>query len=167
MSRLVFLISFSSSTESEFIDSIVKNVLELLQDIPWAQTSNSSTSKPVERGEVSSKTTKSSKKAVKVKKGNLVSPPNALVGSDGFPVRYGNHESASRGDSTSMTKNSNPLKPYKKDLSCSELRLHHISDFSETRPTYNGFPISYGNHESVGRGDSSSMTKNSKKPIKP
>ncbi|CAF2041563.1 unnamed protein product [Brassica rapa] len=149
---------FSSSTESEFIDSIVKNILEMLQDIPSAQIPNSSTSKPVQRGEDSSKTTKSSKKALTVTKGNPESPPNSLVGFNGFPVRYGNH------DSTSMTKNSKPLNPSKKDLSCSELRLSHGS---ELRPTYNGFPIRYGNHESVGRGDPSSMTKNSKKPIKP
>ncbi|KAF8084600.1 hypothetical protein N665_0710s0008 [Sinapis alba] len=156
---------FSSSTESEFIDSIVKNVLEMLQDmIPSAQTPNSSTNKPVERGEGSSKTTKSSKVALKVTKGNLVSPPNEFaVGFDGFPVRYGNHESARRGDST----NSKPLKPSKKDLYTPEVRLSYGSGFPERRPTYDGFPVRYGNHESVGRGDPSSMTRNSKKPIKP
>lgn len=168
MSRFAFLISFSSSTESEFIDSIVKNVLEMLQDIPSAQTPNSCTNKPVERGEVSSKTAKSSKKALKVTKGNLVSPPDEfVVGLDGFPVRYGNPETSRRGDSTSMTKNSKPLKPSKKDLYTPEVRLSYGSGFPERRPTYDGFPVRYGNHESVGRGDPSSMTKNSKKPIKP
>ncbi|KAJ0252644.1 Disease resistance protein [Hirschfeldia incana] len=97
---------FSSSTEREFIDSIVKNVLEMLQDIPSAQTSKSVTNKPVERGEVSSKTT-SSKKALTVTKGNPASPsinskslkPSKevrLCYGSGFPVRHG------RGDSSSM-----------------------------------------------------------------
>lgn len=158
---MVFLISFSSSTESEFIDSIVKNVLEMLQDIPSARTPKSSTNKPVERGKVSSQTTKSSKKALKVTKGNLVSPPNEYVGFNEFPVRYGNHESARRGDSTSMTENSKPLKPSKKDLYSPEVRLCYGSGFT-TKPNYDGIPVRYGNHESAGRGDSTSMTKNSK-----
>ncbi|KAJ0252645.1 Toll/interleukin-1 receptor homology (TIR) domain-containing protein [Hirschfeldia incana] len=145
---------FSSSTEREFIDSIVMNVLEMLQDISPAQTSKSVTNKHVERGEVSSKTTKSSKKALTVTKGNPASPANEYVGSNVFSVR-----SARRGDSTSMTKNSKPLEPSKKDLSAGELRLSHVLDFSETRPTYNGYPIRFGNPESVGRGDPSSVTK--------
>ncbi|KAG2302255.1 hypothetical protein Bca52824_030906 [Brassica carinata] len=140
---------FSSSTESEFIDSIVKNVLEMLQDIPSARTTKSS------------QTTKSTKKALKVTKGNLVSPPNEYVGFNEFPVRYGNHESARRGDSTSMTENSKPLKPSKKDLYSPEVRLCYGSGFT-TKPNYDGIPVRYGNHESAGRGDSTSMTKNSK-----
>ncbi|CAH2046356.1 unnamed protein product [Thlaspi arvense] len=165
---------FSSSTESEFIDSIVKKVLELLQAIPSVQTPNSLVNKLAERGEASSKTTKSSKKAFKAQKGNLTSPPNAatvgFTGSNSLAPQAFDSGTYITIHSAQAPTPANALRlsvPPAQDPYNPGIQLGHGSGFTGTRHSYDGYPIRYGNHESAGRVESSSMTNNSKKPLKP
>ncbi|XP_023643283.1 disease resistance protein LAZ5 isoform X2 [Capsella rubella] len=96
-----------SLSESDFIGNIVTEVLILLEDI----TKNSqAVNKLQERVETSSSLNKNSKKPLKV----VAQPKVAVQPShdagftgvyDGFPVRYGNHETKGRGETSSMTNN--------------------------------------------------------------
>ncbi|XP_010494467.1 PREDICTED: protein PHLOEM PROTEIN 2-LIKE A6-like [Camelina sativa] len=165
-----------SLSESDFIGNIVKKVLISLEEI----TKNSHVDKHLERGETS--LNKNSKKSLKDQKGNLGSQPkpNEIISfnaSNSLAPQYissGHSQTPVQGSRITIqfTQAASPANalglcvPLVQGPHIGVAQPSHATGFSGTRPLYDGFPVRHGNHKIGGKGDPSTMTKNTKNPNK-
>lgn len=149
----------------------------MLQDIPSEQTPKSLDNKLPERRE-NTLIKKNSKKSLKAQKANLANPYKAeLISFSGsnslipqaIPSEHGRPNITIQFSETASPANAlrQSLPSVQSPSNYTVVQPSYGSDFTGTRSSYNGFPVRYGNHESAGRGDSSSMSNHSKKPVKP
>ncbi|CAA7057319.1 unnamed protein product [Microthlaspi erraticum] len=148
----------------------------MLQDIPSEQTPKSLDNKHSERRENPS-IKRNSKKSLKAQKANLASPYNTeLTGFSGsnsltpqaFASEHGRPNITIQFSETTSPANALrlTLPSVQSPSNYTVVQPNYGSGFTGTRPSYNGFLVRYGNHESAGRGDSSSMNNNSRNPVK-